>query len=262
MLTCLLISLLVSFNLPAQTVQDSVVNFDKIFGKYDAEGCAVIYNLDSDRYLRYNLEDCDSGYLPASTFKIPNTLIFLETGIVKDINHQLKWDGKNRGIKSWNKDHTLETAFRNSAVWYYEEITKQLGLGKEKEFLEKLNYGNQKVNGNFPFWLKGDLRISANQQVDFLKKLYTNDLPFNEEYLSTVKDLMILEQDSTYTLRGKTGWARPENREVGWLVGYLETDEDVFVYAVNVRAERGNKMFRKARLEIAREIFRELGIVQ
>ena len=261
-LCCLIVIFFFTSTICAQVERDTLVDFSTLYSENDAVGCAVIYDLQNDKYIRYNPVDCNKGYLPASTFKIPNTLILLETKTAENINHTLKWDGKERGIKSWNKDHTLETAFKNSAVWYYEEMTHRVGLKKEKEFLELMDYGNTEISGDFPFWLDGNLRISANQQVDFLKKFYSNELPFKDEYIANVKEFMILEKDSSYTLRGKTGWARPDNIEVGWLVGYIESAKGVFIYAVNVRAERGNKKFSKARKEIALSILNELGLFQ
>ena len=58
----------------------------------------------------------DSAYTPASTFKIVNSLIGIQTGIITDENMVIKWDGVKRWNEDWNKDLTMKEAFAVSAV--------------------------------------------------------------------------------------------------------------------------------------------------
>lgn len=253
-----LILLLFCINAFAQKIQ--IIDTKDLYDKYNAGGCITIFDVKNAIYYKYNPEDCATGYLPASTFKIPNSLIYLETGTISP-NDTIKWDGVVRGRKTLNRDHTLETALQYSVVWVYERLTKQIGLDETKKWLTKFDYGNKKVSGNYPFWLFGDIRISADQQVEFLKKFYNDELPIKKEHIDLIKKYLILENEANYVLRGKTGWAQPnDSLNIGWLVGYLTVNDNIYMYATNVRAENPDNRFN-SRFEITKEVFKRLGII-
>ena len=71
------------------------------------KGAFVLYDLNSKQYIRYNPERCAERFIPASTFKIMNSLIGLETGVIPDENYVIKWDGTHYDVPSWNHDNTL-----------------------------------------------------------------------------------------------------------------------------------------------------------
>src|SRR6266498_2466207 len=122
-------------------------DFRKYFDEVGVNGCFVLYDLNNNMYTRYNTVRCDSGYLPASTFKIPNTIIALEEHIVKSDTQTIKWDGKVWDRKEMNRDQDLRTAFKYSVVWVYFGFAKQIGLEKYKEYLTSFNYGNKDLSG-------------------------------------------------------------------------------------------------------------------
>jgi len=107
---------------------------------------------------------------------------------------------------------------RHSAVWVYEQVAKEIGDKRESEYLDSIEYGNQDVDGAKPFWIEGNLKVSAIEQIAFLKKLYRNQLPFSKEHQRLVKDIMIVELGKDWILRAKTGW----NGTIGWWVGWVE----------------------------------------
>jgi beta-lactamase class D len=183
----------------------------------------------------------------------------LETGVIKDENHTLTWDGTKRAVPAWNQDHNLKTAFQSSVVWYYQEIARRIGEARMKEYVTKAQYGNMDITGGIDqFWLEGKLRITPEQQIDFLKKLYHGRLPFSERTINIVKTIMLLEETPKYKLRGKTGWART----IGWLVGYLEQGDNVYFYATNIESENPDKNFGKARYEITKNVLRKLNLLE
>ena len=138
-----------------------------------------MYDLKNNRYTRYAPEQGAERLLPASTFKILASLIGLETGVIPDENYVIKWDGTRYPIPSWNQDHTLKTAIQNSVVWYYQELARRVGREKMQYWVDVVNYGNKDISGEIDnFWLVGGLRISANEQVEILKRQYQEDLPF------------------------------------------------------------------------------------
>ncbi len=201
------------------------------------KGAFVLYDLNGQRTIRYNPQRCAEPFLPASTFKILNSLIGLETGVISDENYRIAWDGTNYEIPAWNQDQTLATAFQNSVVWYYQELARRIGEERMRQDVELAGYGNQDISGEIDtFWLEGSLRISADQQVDFLKRFYQNDLPFSKKSIDIVKKIMVLESADSYTFRGKTGSVQRLPIHTGWFVGYLERDGNVYFFATNIES--------------------------
>jgi beta-lactamase class D len=225
-------------------------------------GAFVLYDLTGQRYLRYNPERCSERFLPASTFKIVNSLIGLETGVIPDENYVIKWDGTKYDTPSWNQDHTLKTAIQNSVVWYYQELARRVGREKMQRYIDAVGYGNQDISGNIDsFWLDGALRISADEQVELLKRLYRDDLPFSQRSLKIVKEIMILENTDTYRLSGKTGsvW-RVGTAYIGWFVGYVEEKGNVYFFAANIGSPSSEANGVKAQ-EITYDLLRGLEIL-
>ena len=206
-------------------------------GKYfqGFNGAFVLYDLKGKHYTRYSPEGCAERLLPASTFKIMNALIALDTGVIPDENYIIDWDGTQYPIAAWNQDHTLKTAFRNSVVWYYQDVAQRIGSERMQQYIDAAGYGNQDISGNLDsFWLDGALRISADEQVESLRRLYHGDLPFSQRSMEIVRDMMVVEKASTYTLRGKTGSGQIDGLYVGWFVGYEEVDGNAYFFAANI----------------------------
>ena len=235
------------------------LELEKIFKENKVNGTIVIESLNTKKRYIYNDNRADSFLSPASTFKIPHTLIALNEGIINK-NSVILWDKKIREIDSWNQNQTLQTAFKNSCVWCYKEFTSKIAASKYKEYLEKLNYGNKTIGTDVSdFWLDGSLKITALEQVDFLKKLYKNDLPFKIEHINTLKNIMIEEKNENFTLRAKSGWSTRFEFESGWYVGYIETKEDVWFFATNL-ITHGQKDL-PLRKEITMEVLKIKGII-
>jgi beta-lactamase class D len=194
--------------------------------------------------------------LPASTFKIPNTLIALEEGAIADEKQVLKWDGKNNVYAAWNKDQTLESAFKTSCIWFYQDLARRIGLDRYNVWLAKLSYGNGQAGPNLDnFWLEGDLKINAHEQVAFLKRLYRRELPVKESSYELLRRLMVVEQTPDYTVRAKTGWVD----KIGWYVGYVESGGKVWFFAMNMEVTSPEE--RRYRQELTMEALRLKGIL-
>ena len=124
-------------------------------------GTFVGYKVDDYLIIASDKVRSGEGKLPASTFKIPNSLIALETGVVEDPDKDVfKWDGVTRSIEAWNKDHTLRSAIAVSAVPVYQEIARRIGAERMQKYVDLFDYGNRNIGGGIDqFWLTGDLRI-------------------------------------------------------------------------------------------------------
>lgn len=224
------------------------------------DGTLVIYDLKDDTYQIYNNKRANTRFIPASTFKIANSLIALEIGAVKDESEIFVWDGQVRSFESWNKDHTLASAFRYSVVPAYQEISRRIGRERMGQWVNRLDYGNKDISGEIDkFWLEGPLKISAIEEVNFLRKLYNDNLPLSTRSKNIVKKIMIAENGNGYTLRAKTGWAERASPQIGWWVGWIEHGTDVHFFALNIDIRDASTL--PEREKITRQILNSESII-
>ncbi len=195
------------------------------FDSAGVQGCFGLFNNGENDFIIYNLSRYrDSAYTPASTFKIVNSLIGIQTGVIRDENMVIKWDGVKRWNEDWNKDLTMKEAFAVSAVPYYQEVARRIGHDTMKLWIDSLGYGNRDISGPVDsFWLNNHLKIKPDEELGLVKKLYFDQLPFFKRTQDIVQSVMLREQNSNYKLYYKTGWGFPGNgRELGWVVGWIE----------------------------------------
>jgi len=258
-MTKLIITFIILFQSLPVFAEDQA--FAELFAEQGVEGTIVISSLNTEQSFIHNNFRANQRFSTASTFKILNTLIALEEKIISGKNDVFKWDGKLYGISSWNQDQTLESAFKVSCVWCYQVLARQIGSIKYNRYIENTNYG--KLNTPFvetTFWLDGSLKISAVEQVVFLKKVYQRSLPFNSLSYDTLSQIMLLEKTSTYSLWAKSGWATLVKPQVGWYVGYMETSSDVWFFALNI--ETRNKKDLPLRHKLAYEALKAKRIIE
>ena len=244
-------------------------DFKSYYDQYHVAGSFALYDPKTDWYIFYNPGQFKQPFLPASTFKICNSLIGLETGVIPDEHFVISWDSIVRN-PVWDKDHDLKTAFANSTVWYYQELARRIGGEKMKYWLDRAGYGNTDTTGGIDhFWLTGGLRISPAQQIEFLQQLHENTLPFSQRSMDIVKNIMIARDTMGYVLRGKAGWGVQGQQDIGWYVGYLETKGNVYYFTncIQIESEKLNDIhldirFNHARTEIVDKILRELRLIQ
>ena len=212
-----------------------VNDWQSVFNKVKIEGTFVLSKLGSDSIFVHNPARLNNAYLPASTFKILNSLISLETKAIGDENEIIKWDGTKRFYDKWNQDQNLKSAIKYSCVWFYQELARRVGKDKMQHYLQASEYGNAKIGSEIDiFWLEGDLRISAKQQINFLNNFLNRKLPFQNENFDVVKSILMIDSTQSYKLYAKTGWALRTDKEIGWYVGFVERGEDIWVFAMNI----------------------------
>ncbi len=203
------------------------------FQRHDAKGAIVIVDARQEKETTwvYDAGRAQTRMSPASTYKLPHTLFALDAGLVTDEFQVFPWDGVKRSYAPHNQDQTLRTAMRYSALWVYQGFADSLGEQTARDYLKRIDYGNQDPSVEHgSYWVDGKLAISAVEQVAFLQRLYSNDLPFSTEHQRLVKDIMIVEADREWILRAKTGW---EGR-YGWWVGWVEWASGPVFFALNI----------------------------
>ena len=242
----------------AQTMAEDRV-LAALLARHGVTGTMVIASLQGAQIFIHNDARAHQPFTPASTFKILNTLIALEDKIVMERGDVFKWNGHPYSIPDWNRDQTLESAFRASCVWCFQELARRIGARNYLDYLEKCAYGHwREPFVDTTFWLDGSLLISAVEQVEFLKRVYRRTLPFSASSYDTLRRIMLVEQTPTFTIRAKTGLGGSSKPQVGWYVGYVETARDVWFFATNLAIENPGEL--PLRLQLTREALQAKGV--
>ena len=235
------------------------IELSAVFEEKNIDATMIIESLDGRRRFIHNESRASRPMSPASTFKVPNTLIALEHGIVTSRDSVFSWDGTDRGVAQWNQDQTLESALRVSCVWCYQQIAREVGAADYEQALAAMAYGNRNIGDTVDeFWLNGDLQISALGQVEFLRKLLRYELPYSRQHVDLLKDIMQVESTDDYAVHAKSGWTGAA-LAVGWYVGFVTTPEDTWILAMNMRLDKsGDAALRQS---LTMEALRHLEII-
>jgi len=219
-------------------------------------GTFVLYDVVADRLTAVNRARAEQRYVPASTFKITNSLIALETGVVKDESEIIPYGGKPQPFKAWEKDMSMREAIKVSNVPVYQEIARRVGIERYRLWLERLDYGNRDTGTVVDrFWLDGPLAISAVEQVKCIARLARQQLPLSPRAQAIVRDILLLESRDGAVLYGKTGWQPP----IGWWVGWIERDGEVSTFTLNIDIVSAQDAPK--RLSIGKALLAKLGVL-
>lgn len=212
----------------------------------------------------YNMQLDTTRFLPASTFKIVNSLIGLETGVINDEKMVIKWDGIKRWNDDWNKDLSMKEAFKVSAVNYYQEVARRIGKDTMRLWIDSIHYGNMQMSAHIDsFWLDNSLKISPDEQLGLVKRLYFDQLPFQKRTQQIVRDIMTKEDNTLYTLAYKTGWGFDEQKNsIGWIVGWVEENNHPYFFVTLVKSADPNIKMQQVRLDITMDILKKLGFLE
>lgn len=207
----------------------------------NVKGSVVVFNSESNTYYSNNFHWARSGFLPASTFKIPNSIIALENRVIENDTTIIKWDGEPKRFKVWEQDLTFRNALHYSCVPCYQEIARTVGLQNMQTYLSKLKFGKMDVDSaNLDmFWLEGESKITAFEQIDFLNRFHNRELPISERTQSIMEKMLIITENDSIVLRGKTGWSNDKNINNGWFVGYIEKNNNIYYFATNIEPREG-----------------------
>lgn len=238
----------------------------KYFDENKVDGTFALMNNGTGEFIIYNLARYrDSSFLPASTFKIVNSLIGLQTGVITSDSMVIKWDSIKRWNDDWNRDLTMYDAFRVSSVNYYQEVARRIGLQQMQHYLDTLSYGSKKIATKIDsFWLDGSLKITPDEQLGLMKRLYFNQLPFFAVYQDMVKNAMLFENNANYRLGYKTGWGRNNEtrRNIGWIVGWIEESRHPYFFVLNIETHDPDMDMVKVRMKILKDILKQQGFFE
>ena len=254
---------------PNNVKQDK--SLKKYFDEHKVEGCFALMNNATGKFTVYNLSRYrDSSYLPASTFKIVNSLIGLQTGKIVNDSMVIKWDGVKRWLDDWNRDLTMYEAFRVSSLPYYQEVARRIGKDTMQRWLDSLKYGAKLATDKVviktavdSFWIDNSIKVTPDQQLGLVKRLYFDQLPFFKTYQEMVKRAMLFENNANYRLGYKTGWGTTENgHALGWIVGWIEENKHPYFFVLNIESPDRNFDIVPARMKILKDILKQLGFFE
>jgi beta-lactamase class D len=226
-------------------------------------GTFVGYKTEDYLVIASDKDRSGEAMLPASTFKIPNSIIALETGVVADPDKDVfKWDGVVRSIEAWNRDHTLRSAIAASAVPVYQEIARRIGAERMQKFLDLLEYGNRDIGGGIAqFWLTGNLRIDPVEQVDFVDRLRRGVLPVSKRSQELVRDILPVTKAGESVIHAKSGLLGAElgKPSLGWMVGWAEKGSAQTVFALNMDVREPRHI--AARMTLTQQCLTDIGAI-
>ncbi len=228
------------------------------FDQYKVTGTFALLDNGQGQFTIYDSANYRKRYTPASTFKIVNSLIGLETGKIFDEKMLIKWDGVERWVKEWNQDLTMEQAFKFSSLPYFQEVARRIGKDTMQQWIDSLQYGNKNISGPVDsFWINNTLKISPDEQLGLVKRLYFEQLPFQKRTQQVVRKVMLMEDNSLYKLSYKTGWGFNEKGEnIGWVVGWIEENRHPYFFVLLVQTPDKDYPMFKNRMELLKAILK------
>jgi beta-lactamase class D len=214
---------------------ENVKSWEKYFTQHKLEGCFMLFDNGQGTFKVYNIDRAKERFLPASTFKIFNSLVGLQTGVISDTGMVIQSDSVQL---------TMAEAFRVSSVPYYQEVARRIG----KDTMQR--------------WLDNSLQISPDEELGFVKQLYFNQLPFQQRVQELVSAVMMQEVTPKYKLAYKTGWGMTGAKNIAWITGWIEENKHPCFFVLNFETEDKSLDIRKVRMEILRNILKEEGFFE
>lgn len=239
----------------------------------DVDGAFVLRDCATGEEVVFAEKTADTAFGPCSTFKIWNSLIGLEEGIITDPDAPFwKWDGEERNFPGWNKDQTWRSAFAVSCVPAFQDLARKIGAERMQSWLDKLGYGNRDMAGRpDAFWLpragQKTIMITPREQAAMICRLINGKLPVKTGSVAKLTDVMKLDATGKGTLYGKTGSglrggadgpASGIDFDMGWLVGFIDSGGKKYAYACLVL---GDGLMGKDARRIAEAVFTSSGML-
>lgn len=247
------------------SVNKADINNDlkKYFDAKNVDGSFTLLDNTDGSIMVYNMALDTMRQLPASTFKIVNALIALQTGIAPNDSFSIAWDAVKRRAE-WDQTMNMRQAFKVSNVPYFQQLAKRIGRDTMQRWIDSLGYGNKNIGTVIDsFWLNNSLKISPDEQLGLMKHLYFDQLPFRKSVMETVRSMMVQEENTLYKLSYKTGWGFDEQKNnIGWMVGWIEENKHVYFFVTLVKSPNPDIDMTAVRLAITKDILKDLGFLE
>ena len=248
---------------PRAVVQSGLVvrdDLQKAFREAGVRGTFALLDVKRGRTTVVDRRRAEQRLIPASTFKIPHSLIALETRVIEDEHEVIPYGGQPQPFPQWEQDMDLRDAVQASSVPVFQTLARRIGVERERRWVNRLHYGDRQVGTVVDrFWLDGPLEISAVEQTRFLSRLARRELPFAKRHQLTVRDILKVEEKDGYALFAKTGWGMSTEPGIGWWVGWVERGDDLYAFALNIDVVTDADTAK--RVPVARTLLQALGVL-
>jgi beta-lactamase class D len=246
---------------PLSFETQSSPELSKLFNEAGVSGTFVLYDVSAECFTIHDQARAETRFIPASTFKVPNSLIGLSTGVVSDVEELIPYGGKPQFLKVWEQDMGLRDAIKVSNVPVYQELARRIGLERMNDYLALMNYGNKNTGTVVDmFWLQGPLKISAVEQSKFLARLALGELRLSADVQQSVREIIRVDQGDDWVLYAKTGWTTTPTPDIGWWVGWVVKDERIFSFALNI--DMVDKGDAAKRMDLGKASLKLLGLIK
>jgi beta-lactamase class D len=225
------------------------------FGMFDnGQGHFTVYNLRRFR---------DSAYLPAATFDIIQSLVGIQTGVIKDDSAVVIRDSMGADTICGG-NLTLRQAFRNSCIRPFQELSRRIGKDTLKKWVDSLGYGNKNLGSAIDtFWMDNSLTVTSDEQLGLVKKLYFDQLPFYPPIQRAVRRMMLMESNSNYQLSYKIGSGiRKDGHALTWITGWVEENKHLYFFVMSLDTPAADKDLKDSGLGVLRQVLRKLGFFE
>ncbi len=216
--------------------------------------CTLVKDIGTGQTLEQE-GDCARRLSPASTFKIPLSLMGYDAGFLTDKNLPLLpfHEGYIDTLPEWKQSISPTTWLQYSAIWYSQQLTEWLGEARLKRYITTFSYGNKdlsgdpgKNNGLTQAWLSSSLKISPLEQVDFLRKVIRRQLFISKNAYEMTSKISEVGMVSGWTINGKTGTgyltkedgSLDSDRQFGWFIGWARRGNQTLAFAQTVEDEQ------------------------
>ena len=245
---------------PSAASSTERADLEAVFAENGLAGTFVLYDVAADHLTLVDGKRAGRRFVPASTFKIANTVIALETGVVKDENEIIPYGGQPQPFKTWEKDMSMREAIALSAVPIYQELARRIGLDRYREWLARLDFGNRQTGTIVDtFWLDGPLEISAVEEARFAARLAQQKLDASIRSQSIARDIIRLESRDGKILYGKTGWRFSSAPNLGWWTGWVEQNGKISAFSLNIDMPAATDAPK--RLAVGKTMLSKLGVL-
>jgi beta-lactamase class D len=234
------------------------------FESKGVDGCFTLFDNSDGQVTVYNMQLDTQRFSPASSFQVVQSLIALESAVAPNEQHVISWDKTERSNPDWNKDLTLSQAFRVNAVPHFQELARRIGQDTMQRWMDSLQYGTTRIQSAIDsFWFNNDVRVSPDEQLGLMKRLYFDQLPFSKRTQEMVRDMMLQEDNTQFKLSYKTGFGTDaQGLPIGWLVGWIEENRHPYFFVTFSRGKKADTDLSAMQLNITKEILAHLGFLK
>jgi beta-lactamase class D len=225
---------------PNNVISDAAIG--KLFDSAQMKGSFALLENGTDVFTIHNLSRYrDSAYAPLASFYELPALIALDKGI---INH---------------KDSSAEAL---DGDVFYDSLISKLGRTEMIKTIDSLHYGKGVVSANMhQFWKDQSLKITADEQLGLIKKLYFRELFFQKKSQEKYKSMIKREQNAAYQLSYIIGSDTTQAPYATWIVGYVEENQHPYFFVLNTDAQSGEQLKEK-NIQLLKNILLQQGFLK